>query len=162
VRRNLLELEYAGEITKGFYGFGFVYRGNPAGKSSKTAAEYLSKNAAGYMASNAYGRGRHYVASRLTRETGITMRALRSVNWLYVRRKLIDAGELDDDWIPSYWTDDQRQSVLRVWDQVSARGSPEARIGALPKKTTVLIWIPTWGMQKRTLGDDEGQLSFQV
>ena len=37
-------------------------------------------------------RRRHYVSARLVRETGVTMRALRACNWLYVRRKLIAAG----------------------------------------------------------------------
>ncbi len=120
-RRDLIWREYAGETTKGFYGFGFVYRGHPAGKTSETAARYLSKNAADYLAMNAYGRGRHYVSSRLTRETGITMRTLRSCNWLYVRRKLIAAGEEDYSWVPSHWSDERRESVLRVWNLVSAR-----------------------------------------
>jgi hypothetical protein len=121
-RRLLIEREYvAGEITRGFYGFGFVNGGRPQGKNSKTAAGYMARNAAGYMAGNAVaGRSRHYVSSRLTRETGVTMRALRSCNWLYVRRKLIDAGELADSWIPTHWTPEQSASVLRVWDVLNA------------------------------------------
>lgn len=121
-RRLLIEREYvAGEITRGFYGFGFVHGGNSAGRQSETAARYMGRNAAGYMGSNAIaGHGRHYVSSRLTRETGVTMRALRSCNWLYVRRKLIDSGELADSWIPTHWSPEQSASVLRVWHVLSA------------------------------------------
>ena len=50
------------------------------------------------------GVGRHYVSKRLVQQTGVTMRALRACNWLYVRRKPIEAGELDDEWIPGHWT----------------------------------------------------------
>ncbi len=116
-RRLMIEREYlAGEIVRGFYGFGFVHGGNPAGKSNGKAARYLARNAAGYMAGNAVaGKSRHYVAARLTRETGVTMRALRSCNWLYVRRKLIDSGELNDSWIPTYWSEEKRSATLRAW-----------------------------------------------
>ncbi len=120
-RRDLLWAEYRGEITRGFYGFGFVHGGKQAGRTARSATTYMSKNAAGYMSGNVAGRGRHYVSSRLTSETGLTMRLLRSVNWLWVRQRLIAAGELDDHWIPSYWSDDQRESVLRAWALVSAR-----------------------------------------
>jgi hypothetical protein len=46
----------------------------------------MARNAAGYMARNVAGVGRHYVSARLVRDTGVTMRALRACNWLYVRR----------------------------------------------------------------------------
>jgi hypothetical protein len=116
-RRLMIEREYlTGEIVRGFYGFGFVHGGNRAGEASDKAARYMGRNAAGYMAGNAVaGRSRHYVSSRLTRQTGVTMRALRSCNWLYVRRKLIDSGELSDTWIPSHWSDTKTASTLRVW-----------------------------------------------
>jgi hypothetical protein len=123
-RRDLIFREYAGEPTRGFYGFGFVKRGNPAGKTSETAAVYMSRNAAGYMASNAYGRSSHYVSSRLTSASGVTMRALRACNWLYVRRKLIAKGELDDDWIPSHWSDEHRERVLTVWAMIQPARAP--------------------------------------
>ncbi|HWI05773.1 MAG TPA: hypothetical protein VNT52_18345, partial [Acidimicrobiales bacterium] len=121
-RRLLIEREFAGEVTRGFYGFGFVHGGNPAGKERQKASGYMARNAAGYMAENVAGRGRHYVSSRLTRETGVTMRALRSCNWLYVRQKLIASGELVDEWLPSYWDEERRQSVLRVYGLVANRG----------------------------------------
>jgi len=115
-RRLLIEREYAGEITRGFYGFGFVNGGRRQGSTTEGAARYMARNAAGYMAGNAVaGAGRHYVSTRLTRETGVTMRALRSCNWLYVRRKLIDQGELLDSWIPTHWSPEQSASTLRVW-----------------------------------------------
>jgi len=118
----LIEREYTtGEITPGFYGFGFVHGGNPAGRTREKAAKYLGRNAAGYMAENASsGTTRHYVSARLTRETGVTMRALRSVNWLFVRRKLIESGELADSWIPSYWDPERAASVERVWNVIHA------------------------------------------
>lgn len=124
-RRLLVEREFAGHVTRGFYGFGFVHKGKQQGRSSEKAARYMARNAAGYMASNVAGSGRHYVSSRLTRETGVTMAALRACNWLHVRRKLIDQGELVDDWIPFHWSDEHRAEVLRVWDLVTARGSPD-------------------------------------
>jgi hypothetical protein len=115
-RRRMIEREYmAGELVRGFYGFGFVYGGNAAGKSSGKAARYMARNAAGYMARNVAGNGRHYVSARLTRETRVTMRALRSCNWLYVRRKLIDSGELMDSWIPAHWSSEKSAETLRVW-----------------------------------------------
>lgn len=116
-RRLMIEREYlTGEIVRGFYGFGFVHGGNPAGKSNELAARYMGRNAAGYMAGNAVaGRSRHYVSSRLTRQTGVTMRALRSCNWLYVRRKLIDSGELLDSWVPTHWSEAKAADTLRVW-----------------------------------------------
>jgi hypothetical protein len=116
-RRLMIEREYlTGEIVRGFYGFGFVHGGNPAGKSNEKAARYMGRNAAGYMAGNAVaGQSRHYVSSRLTRETGVTMRALRSCNWLYVRRKLIDSGELLDSWVPTHWSEGKAADTLRVW-----------------------------------------------
>lgn len=128
-RRRLVEREYlTGEITRGFYGFGFIHGGNPQAKTRDKAARYMARNAAGYMASNVTvaGQSRHYVSSRLTRETGVTMRALRSVNWLYVRRKLIDAGELDDSVVPTHWSPDYADHVLRVEALISAHGPPAA------------------------------------
>ncbi len=125
-RRALIEGEYyRGEITRGFYGFGFVNGGSPAGKKNATASRYMARNAAGYMAGNAVaGRGRHYVSSRLTRETGVTMRALRSCNWLYVRRKLIDQGELLDSWIPSHWDESKTGQALKVWALLNPASAP--------------------------------------
>jgi hypothetical protein len=38
------------------------------------------------------------------------VRALRACNRLYVRRKLIVSGELEDGWIPGYWTSGHRGS----------------------------------------------------
>jgi hypothetical protein len=34
---------------------------------------------------------------------------------------MIDAGELDDSWLPSYWSDEKRASVLAVWALVEVR-----------------------------------------
>jgi hypothetical protein len=101
-------------VPRGFYGFGFVDRSSRHSASSRNAARYMGRNAAGYMARNVAGVGRHYVSSRLVRETGVTMRALRACNWLYVRRKLIAAGELNDDWIPGHWTPEWTAQVLAV------------------------------------------------
>lgn len=125
-RRRLIEGEYfAGEITRGFYGFGFVNGGSRSGKESSTAARYMARNAAGYMAGNAVaGAGRHYVSSRLTRETGVTMRALRSCNWLYVRRKLIAQGELNDSWIPGHWDEVKGSQALQVWALLNPSAAP--------------------------------------
>lgn len=125
VRRDMVWNEYVtGRGVRGFYGFGFVHKGSRHGRESMRAARYLGRNAAGYMASNAAGRGFHYVSSRLTRETGVTMAALRSCNWLYVRRKLIAAGELDDEWVPTYWSPDKRRSVLGVWAILESGHAP--------------------------------------
>ena len=123
-RRLLIEREFAGQPTRGFYGFGFVHGGNPAGRERSKASSYMARNAAGYMAENVAGRGRHYLSTRLTRETGITMRVLRSCNWLYVRRKLIDSGELEDSWVPSHWSPEYAAAVLKAWAVVSAHGPP--------------------------------------
>lgn len=119
-----LEREYnTGEITRGVYGFGFQHRGS-LGQSTRKASAYMARNAAGYMATNAAGQTWHYISTELTRETGVTMRALRACNWLYVRRKLIDAGELSDDWIPGYWSDEWRAVVVRVWVMVAGANAP--------------------------------------
>jgi hypothetical protein len=117
-----IEREYVtGEITPGVYGFGVQNRPGLS-RSTLRAAGYMARNAAGYMAENAAAWGTwHYVSSALTQQTGVTMRALRSCNWLYVRRKLIAAGELDDSWTPSYWSDEKRASVLAVWALVEVR-----------------------------------------
>jgi hypothetical protein len=123
-RRRFIEHEcLTGEIQKGFYGFGFVHGGKQQGRSTKAATGYMSRNAAGYMAGNSAGVGYHYVSSRLTRETGVTMRALRSVNWLYVRRRMVKAGELTEV-IPSYWTPEWTARVLEVEALVTSGGSP--------------------------------------
>jgi hypothetical protein len=124
-RRLMIEREYlTGEVVRGFYGFGFIHGGNPAGRSSKKAAGYMAKNAAHYMAKNVHEHGRHYVNVALTRQTGVTMRALRSCNWLFVRRKLIDSGELVDSWIPSHWSETQTASTLRVWSLLNPSAAP--------------------------------------
>ena len=81
----------------------------------------MARNAAGYMARNVAGLGRHYVSARLTRETGVTMRALRACNWLWVRQRLIAAGELEDGWVPGYWSAEWSAEVLRVWALVAPR-----------------------------------------
>jgi hypothetical protein len=118
--------EYAGKpVPRGFYGFGFVDRKTGRyGSLSSRAARYMGRNAAGYMARNVAGIGRHYVSARLVRETGVTMRALRACNWLYVRRKLIAAGDLDDQWIPTHWTPEWTAQVLAVQAVVDPRRGP--------------------------------------
>jgi hypothetical protein len=123
-RRDLLWREYAGDVTRGFYGFGFVHGGKQQGRTRELAAKYMARNAAGYMAENVAGLGRHYVSAKLVRETGVMMRALRACNWLYVRRKLIDSGELEDEWLPWHWSDEWRDRVLAVWEIVNARAGP--------------------------------------
>jgi hypothetical protein len=123
-RRLLIEREFAGEVTRGFYGFGFVNGGKRQGRSAAKASRYMARNAAGYMSSNLGGLGRHYVSSRLTRETRITMRALRACNWLHVRRVLIDRGELEDGFVPTYWNAEWAAEVLRVYAVVTAASGP--------------------------------------
>lgn len=124
-RRDLIWQEYIGNGgTRGFYGFGYVDGGKEQGRSSAQAARYMARNAAGYMARNVAGAGRHYVSARLTSETGVTMKVLRSCNWLYVREKLIAAGELEDGLVPGHWSDEWREQVLRVWALVAAAGAP--------------------------------------
>jgi len=125
-RWAMLWAEYAGEqVPRGFYGFGYVDRRTSRhSASSLRAARYMGRNAAGYMARNVAGVGRHYVSARLVRETGVTMRALRACNWLYVRRKLIAAGELDGEWIPSYWAPEWTAQVLAVLALVDRRRGP--------------------------------------
>lgn len=124
-RWEALEREYlTGEITPGMYGFGFEHRGG-LGRSAAKAARYMARNAAGYMSANAAGATTwHYVSLELTRSTGITMQALRSCNWLHVRRKLIAAGELEDSWVPSHWSPEKRDAVLAVWSLVAAPSAP--------------------------------------
>jgi hypothetical protein len=125
-RWAMLWNEYAGEpVPRGFYGFGFVDRKTQRlTASSSRAARYMGRNAAGYMARNVAGVGRHYVSARLVRETGVTMRALRACNWLYVRRRLIAADELDDDLIPTHWTPEWAAQVLAVQAIVDPRRGP--------------------------------------
>lgn len=125
VRIGLLFAEYAhGEIARGFYGFGYVNARNPAGRSAEKSARYMARNAAGYMARNIAGSGSHYVSSRITRETGVTMRTLRAVNWLHVRRKLVQAGELLDAVVPSHWSEEWAAEVLRVEALVTVPRGP--------------------------------------
>jgi hypothetical protein len=133
-----LEREYmTGEITRGIYGFGFVNfgkmsremaRAQSAGNSAseaairtQKAARYSARNAAGYQAGQAT---RHYVATRLTKKSGVTMRALRSLNYLYVRRMLVATGELEDSVIPGYWKPEWIADVLRVEALVRAAAGP--------------------------------------
>jgi hypothetical protein len=125
-RWAMLWAEYAGErAPKGFYGFGFVDRKTSRhAASGRGAARYMGRNAAGYMARNVAGVGRHYVSARLVRETGVTMRALRACNWLYVRRKLIASAELDDEWIPGHWMPEWTAQVLAVLAIVERRRGP--------------------------------------
>jgi hypothetical protein len=125
-RWSMIWAEYRGEaVPRGFYGFGFVDRKTGRhSASSRKAARYMGRNAAGYMARNVAGAGRHYVSARLVRETGVTMRALRACNWLYVRRKLIAAGELDEGWIPGHWTREWTAQVLAVLAVVDPRRGP--------------------------------------
>jgi hypothetical protein len=112
-------------VPRGLYGFGFVDRKTRRhSASNRKAARYMAKNAAGYMACNVAGVGRHYVSARLVRETGVTMRALRACNWLYVRRKLIGSGELEDGWIPTHWTPEWTAHVLAVLARVDPRRGP--------------------------------------
>jgi hypothetical protein len=119
-RRAMILNEYlTGETVRGFYGFGFVHGGKQQGRTADKAARYMARNAAGYMAQNVAGLGRHYVSTRLTRQTGVTMRALRSVNWLYVRRRMVAKGELTEV-IPSYWTPEWTARVLEVEALVTA------------------------------------------
>jgi hypothetical protein len=125
VRRQMIWAEYCDERpVRGFYGFGFVHGGKQQGRTSERAAGYMARNAAGYMAENVAGVGRHYVNAALVRGSGVTMRALRACNWLFVRRKMIDAGELDDSWVPSHWSAEWAAHVLGVWELLGARGSP--------------------------------------
>ena len=125
-RWQMLWAEYCGErVPRGFYGFGFVDRRTGRhSASNRKASRYMARNAAGYMAHNVAGVGRHYVSARLVRETGVTMRALRACNWLYVRRKLIDEGELEDGWIPGHWTQEWTAQVLAVLAVVDPRRGP--------------------------------------
>ena len=120
-----IEREYVtGEITPGVYGFGFEHRGG-IGRSARKGARYMARNAAGYMASNASGWSTwHYISTEITQATGVTMRVLRSCNWLHVRRKLIDSGDLIDTWIPSYWSAEWTCAVMRVWALVAAPAAP--------------------------------------
>ncbi len=109
-RWDALEQEYrTGEVSKGYYGFGFVHPGRVRGGSGAKAARYLARNAAGYLGENA-GDGRHYVSARLVRETGATMRALRACNYLYVRMR-----EGIEPVMPSWWSDEWRAEVGRVF-----------------------------------------------
>jgi hypothetical protein len=120
-----LEREYAtGEITRGVYGFGFQHRG-ALGRSAEKASRYMAKNAAGYMASNAYGaKTWHYVSAELTKATGVTMGALKSLNYVYVRRRLIAAGELLDTPFPGWWAEERCELVRRLESMVSASHAP--------------------------------------
>jgi hypothetical protein len=125
-RWDMVWAEYAGEpVPRGFYGFGFVDRKTSRhAAAGSRAARYMGRNAAGYMARNVAGVGRHYVSARLVRQTGVTMRALRACNWLYVRRKLIAAGELDDEWLPTHWSAEWTAQVLAVLAIVDPKRGP--------------------------------------
>lgn len=113
-RITMLWDEYCGRgVVRGFYGFGFVNARNPAGKSAEKSARYMARNAAGYMARNIAGNGRHYISSRLVAATGVTMRKLRAVNWLHVRRKMVEMGELDSV-VPGYWSAEWTAEIMRV------------------------------------------------
>lgn len=121
-RRLLLELEagYVANIggqyaryrpPKSFYGWGFVDRKDPTAGMTAKAAHYLASNAAGYMGRNVASgvtlKGRKvrlYVTSRLTTETGVTIRNLRRLRHLYVRQR---QGETP--LIPAHW--DRRDAV---------------------------------------------------
>jgi hypothetical protein len=52
------------------------------------------------------------------------MRALRACNWLYVRQRLIAAGELEDALVPSYWPAEWAAEVLRVYAVVTSAAGP--------------------------------------
>lgn len=120
-RMRFVEDEFRGlPVPRGFYGFGYVHKGKPQGKSAGSASRYMARNAAGYMAGNGLSGGGHYVSTRLTRETGVTMARLRACNYLYVRLKLIAEGELTGDFLPGYWSQEWRTEVLRVWHLVTA------------------------------------------
>lgn len=124
-RAAMLWAEYAhNEVVRGFYGLGFVNARNPHGRSADGTARYAARNAAGYAARNVTGPNRGYVSSRLTRATGVTMRALRSVNYLHVRRKLIADGDLADEVVPSYWTPEWAAHVLLVESMCTAPRGP--------------------------------------
>jgi hypothetical protein len=151
-RWEAIEKEWrTGEITRGVYGFGHVKFGASAhggrragaggnvrhgrrlgghGRGAETAevrtrtvARYQARNAAGYQAQQA-GATRHYITTRLTRETGVTMRNLRRLNYLHVRRMLISSGELEDGEFPSFWAEDVRAEVLRVEAVCRAAAGP--------------------------------------
>src|SRR5207248_11770894 len=125
-RWQMIWAEYRGErVPRGFYGFGFVDRKTGRhSASTRKAARYMARNAAGYMARNVAGVGRHYVSARLVRETGVTMRALRACNWIYVSRKLIAAGELDDEWLPTHWAAQWAAQVHRGRADVDPHAGP--------------------------------------
>jgi hypothetical protein len=91
------------------YGWGNVDR-NPlrkavagVGRDGTSAARYLARNTAGYLTANAAGTalpGRRltaYVSRRLTRQTGVTMRNLRRVRYLFV---IVREGLPLPDWSP--------------------------------------------------------------
>jgi hypothetical protein len=111
----MLELERCfGVPTRGVYGFGFIDRNPMRAKAAAAAyaddvraAAYLARNVAGYLGDNAsavmeYAVGRRlrsYVSRRLTMQTGVTMRSLRHVRWLYV---CLRDGLPLPDWTPAY------------------------------------------------------------
>jgi hypothetical protein len=114
---DAVEREFAGEVVRGVYGFGFSHPGRTGG-SSATAARYLARNAAGYLSDNAWEGGRHYVSSRITRSSGVTMKALRSCNYMFVRQRL---GE---PMVPPWWNEERTASVLRVWALIETSRGP--------------------------------------
>jgi hypothetical protein len=131
-RRLLLELE-AGQVInvggdygsysppRGFYGWGFVDRHDKTQGVTSKAAHYLSRNAAGYLGRNVASgvqlpgrKVRLYVSSRLTRETGVTIRNLRRLRQLYVRR-----ARAEIPLVPERWSPRDTAHLLRMLDPVS-------------------------------------------
>jgi len=112
-RWEALKREYLDptDVTPGVYGLGFVDRSN----NKRERVGYMARNAAGYLGRNVQGkRATHYVSVRITQETGVTMRVLRAVNYLWIRRRLIAMGELLDDPVPCHWKPEWAAEVLRV------------------------------------------------
>jgi hypothetical protein len=124
LRRSMIWEEYrTGATVRGYYGFGYVHGGKQQGRTAGRAARYAARNAAGYMAGNVAGVGRHYVSRRLTSETGATMRVLRALNYLHVRRKLVRCGELVEEY-PWYWSPEFVARVEVVEALVGASRAP--------------------------------------
>jgi hypothetical protein len=109
------------------YGWGNIDRSalrkavGAVGRDGTVAARYLARNTAGYLTENAGGvalpgrRLRSYVSRRLTTQTGVTMRNLRRVRYLFV---LIRQG------LPlPLWPEAELELVWRLLNEgVSARG----------------------------------------
>jgi hypothetical protein len=100
------------------YGWGNIDRnplrrtvGTAAGDGTQ-AARYLARNVAGYLAENVEGVSlpgralRSYVSRRLTSKTGVTIRNLRRVRYLFVVLR---------DGLPlPQWSEDQLELVWRL------------------------------------------------